>query len=382
MRFPTPCPKAARSSCTSLRRASSPRSESSFGVPILIAGIALIVSGCQEPPLEPVDVVRPVKIHTMGATQEAGVRQYPGTIRAFQNAEMGFEVQGRIQDFLVREGDLIEKGQVMARLDPRDYQSELNVAKANLTKAEADLKRSTSVFEQDPGAISKDTIDANQRAVDVAVAQMAIAQKALEDTELVAHFDGVMARKLVEDFQNVQAKEPVLILQDNSVLEIWVDIPERDIAGAPRALTVEDINEAISPEVVVSAIAFRSFDARVREFATTADPVTRTFNFRLNFDRPDDANILPGMTARVQVVTDPNRAWSVPVTAAQADDAGQSFVWRIDPESMIVNRAPVELGEMYSNRVLIESGVEEGELVAISGVTQLRDGMKVRKFEN
>jgi RND family efflux transporter MFP subunit len=295
---------------------------------------------------------------------------------------MGFEVPGRVIEFLVREGDQIKKDQVLARLDPRDYQAELKVAQANLAKAQADYTRSTNIYKTDPGAISKDTIERDQRAVKVTEAQLEIAKKAVDDTELRAPFSGIMARKLVEDFANVQAKEPVLILQDDSVLEIEVAVPERDFVRREKAEESKDeMTKRVDPKVIVSALPDREFPAWVKEYATTADPVTRTFPVKLNFEKPDDVNILPGMTARVRVVIDPKSAWSVPATAAQADENGQCYVWKVDSESMKVSRAPVELGQMTGNRVLITGGVEKGDTVAISGVTSLREGLMVREYK-
>jgi RND family efflux transporter MFP subunit len=212
--------------------------------------------------------------------------------------------------------------------------------------------------------------------------QLKIAQKAVEDCELRAPFSGVMARKLIEDFANVAAKEVVLILQDNSILEIEIAIPERDfVRRTKEEETEEQITKRVNPQVIVSALPDREFAARLKEFATTADPVTRTFPFKLNFDNPKDVNILPGMTARVRVVVDPESAWSVPITAAQADENEQSYVWKVDPESMKVSKCLVKLGPLTDERVLLTSGVEKGDKVAISGVTALREGMQVREHQ-
>jgi RND family efflux transporter MFP subunit len=342
--------------------------------------VAVLVAGCEKPPPETKPLVRPVKIHTIGSLDPASIREYPGTIRAFQTAEMGFEVSGRVTDFFVLEGERVEKGAELAKIDPRDYAAQLAAAEAELRKARADLARSEGIFKEDPGAISKQKIDADRRGVDVAKAQLDIQNKGVEDTVLRAPFAGLMARKLVEDFANVQAKEPVLILQDMSVLEIEIDVPERDIARASGQGTVEDVTARVQPKVILSALEERSFDAWIKEFAARANPETRTFPVKLNFDRPDDANILPGMTARVRVIVNPERAWSVPVTAARADESGKAYVWKVDPESMTVTRVPVALGEVYGDRVQITEGVEENDKVAVSGVTQLREGTKVREY--
>ena len=295
---------------------------------------------------------------------------------------MGFEVPGQIIAFLVKEGEPVAKDAALARLDPTNYQAELNVAMANLEKAQADLTRSENIQRRDPGSVTEDEIESNRRAVKVWQSKVEIAQKAVADTELRAPFAGVMARKLVEDYANVQAKQPVLILQDDSVLEIEVAVPERDVVRRKaQTETKEQTSERLAPKVIVSAIPDRQFPAKIKEYATTADPVTRTFPIKLDFDNPKDVNVLPGMTGRVRVVVDPESAWSVPVTAAQADENDQSFVWKVDPKTMTVSKVPVELGGLTGDRVLLTGGVEKGDLVATSGVTALREGMQVRKYE-
>ena len=167
-------------------------------------------------------------------------------------------------------------------------------------------------------------------------------------------------------------------------MEIEVNVPERDIALGPPDILVEKPshrNERIDPEIIVSALPHLKFPGWIKEFASTADPVTRTFSIKLNFKNPGNVNILPGMTARVQVTVNPERAWSVPVSAAVADDSGKAFVWKVDPQSMAVSRAPVELGDLVDDRVRITSGLEDGDMVAISGVNQLRDDMVVRLLQ-
>jgi len=345
--------------------------------------LGLLLGGCSQPPPKKKPVVRPVKIHTIGSLEPAAIREYPGTVRAHQTAEMGFEVAGRITEFLVREGDNIEKNAVLARLDSRDYEASLKVAQANLDKARADLQRGQNIHKEHPGAISEDEIESSMRAVKVTEAQLEIAQKAVADTELRAPFTGMMARKLVEDFANVVAKQPVLILQDISTLEIEVAVPERDFVRQQVQDADKDaMTKRLAPKVIVSALPDREFPAAIKEYATTADPTTRTFHVRLTFKNPDDVSILPGMTARVRVVVDPESAWSVPVTAAQADAKKRPYVWKVDPATMVVSKCPVELGSLTGDRVRLTGGVEKGDMVVISGVTLLRNGMQVREYEH
>jgi len=342
---------------------------------------ATLLTGCVQPTVEKRPVVRQVKILTVGAPDSSLTRDYPGTIQALQDAHQAFEVPGRIIEFLVEEGDRVKAGQVLARLDPRDYENQRRVAQANHDKAQADLERSLNVQRLNAAAIAEADIERDRRAVEVTAAELAIAEKAVEDTELRAAFDGLLARKLVTDFANVSAKESVLILQDISQLKIEISVPERDMVHEfDVEQSKEALTDAIDPVVVVSALPKREFSARVKEYATTAEPVTRTFAVTLLFDRPDDVNILPGMTARVRLVTDPESAWAIPIAAVQSDEDGQPYVWKVDEETMTVSRASVETKQLTADRVQLTGGVAEGDKVAVSGVTQLVEGMKVRPY--
>lgn len=349
---------------------------------LALATLAALAAGCGEEPVEETPVVRPVKIVTIGGPGSGAIRELPGTIRAVQNADMAFEVPGRITDFLVTEGQDVTRGTELARLDPRDYDASFDQANAAYRKAQADLARSERIYKQDSGAISTSKIETDRKAVEVAEAALRQARKAVEDTVLRAPFDGLVARRLVEDFQNVQAKEPVLILQDLSSLEIEVSVPERDVARSGQRPDLERVTQQAQLRVQVSSLPGSNFPAVLTEFATTADPATRSFQARLKFEPPDDSTVLPGMTARVIYNAILDDVIRLPSHAAFSDDLGNALVWIVVPDSMRVARRPVTLGGLTGSDVEVVSGLAFGDQVAISGVSQLREGMQVRRLEN
>ncbi len=342
---------------------------------------ALLLAGCKEEAVPEPPVVRPVKIVTIGGPEGGLTRELPGSIRAAQDAEIGFEVAGRIVELAVREGQQVAAGDELARLDDRDYQAGYDQVRAALRKAQADLDRSLKIYREDPGAISTAKIEADRKAAEVAEAELRKAEKALEDTVLRAPFDGLVARRLVENFQNVQAKEPVFIMQNISHLEIEVAVPERDVASADRQLSIDEVTERVHPRVEISSLPGRSFPARVKERATAADPVTRTFQVRLRFDNPEDTGILPGMTARVVYDVPRGSVIRLPARATFADEQGVPQVWVVAPDTLTVHRTPVELGNLVGDEVEIAGGLKTGDQVAVSGVHQLREGMQVRRYE-
>jgi RND family efflux transporter MFP subunit len=345
-------------------------------------GLALLLSwiGCGEepPPAEP--VVRPVKILELRGASAGRIREYPGEIQAAQNADIGFEVAGKLIEFPVKESQRVEIGQVLAKLDPRDYQTDLDAARASARAAKADFERYRALFREN--VASKQELEKYERNYDVFEAKVASAQKAVEDAVLRAPFAGVIARKLVDDFSNVQAKEPVVTLQTGSSLEIIVAFPEQDYARIRRGATVEELNESLVADVIVSALPGQKFPAKLKEFATTADPVTRTFQATFSFDAPPDVNVLPGMTAKLVGATRQGArgaSFSVPVQAAAEDEGGKPYVWLVDPQSMKARKVYVTLGELSGSSVQVTSGLVDGAWVVTSGVHQLREGMEVSR---
>jgi RND family efflux transporter MFP subunit len=248
--------------------------------------------------------------------------------------------------------------------------------------ARAEAERTRALFEAD--VAPKQQLEVAERNWEVMEARAATTRKALEDAVLRAPFAGEVARKLVDDFANIHAKDPILILQDNSHLEIVIDIAEADYVRMQPGVDNAARTARAQPRVIVSSIPDREFPARIKELAGSADPTTRTYAATLAFDNPPDVNILPGMTAKVRVGGPGTQStlesiW-IPARAARTDDTGEAFVWVVDATNMKVQRTPVTLGELSGDLVQVTGGLEAGKQIATSGVHHLREGMQVSRF--
>lgn len=352
---------------------------------LVIVGSMVVLPACQREEVEREPVVRPVRIVTIGDTGPGRQLAFSGSIRAGDSAELGFEVPGRIIELPVNEGQQVDEGDLIARLDPADFQSRLDQAEANYRQAQSTFERYKEIVER--GAVSRQELDLRQRNYEVAQAELATARKALSDTRLVAPFSGEIGRRLVDNFVNVRAKQAVVILQDLTTLEVVVTIPEQDWARARPGLTREQRTELISPMVTLTMVPGRAFPARLKEIATVADPVTRTFEVIAEMDNPDDVQILPGMTANITVTvpqsspaTGGASAFSIPANAVLADAEGNSTVWKVDPDTMTVSRATIELGDVSGSQVRVMAGLRPGDRIATSGVHKLREGMQVTEL--
>ncbi|MDJ0847557.1 MAG: efflux RND transporter periplasmic adaptor subunit [Myxococcota bacterium] len=347
----------------------SPRASSLLALACLLAACG----GEKEVPTR--EIVRPVKTFVFGDAGNQREFQYPGTVYANRTVEVAFEVAGKLEDLPVAKGQEVATGDLLGRLDQRDFSNEVAAARASLEEAEATRGRYEEAARSN--AVSRRELDEARARARIAAADLKIKQKALEDSEIRASFDGIVADRLVDNFQNVQAKEPVLRLQDISVLEIRVNIPERDATG-PTDAPVGDLSATFD------AVPGRRFPLTIKEVVTQADPITQTYAVTLMMPRPQGVEILPGMTSTVTWHPSGEfaaRSNTVPTSALVGRQGTKPWVWVLDEADMTVSRREVEVGSIVSqNQIQLVSGLESGEVIAAAGVHHLTEGMKVAEY--
>ncbi len=370
--------------CRGIRKKATAEQRTGPAIGLAATALSLLIIGCAEKQAEePPPVSRPVKVITMGAAGAGNVVEYPGVIAATQDATLAFEVSGRIISFPVNEGQQVSKGTMLARLDPKDYEAARDREAAKRNSARSEYQRIRELYESN--VVSLREFDKARRDLEVTEANLRPVEKALNDTYLRATFDGVVARRLVEEFENVQAKQNILVLQDISGLEVKIDVPEQWWSRVRPDVSFEERTATVVPMISLAMFPDHTFQGRFKEVATTADPVTRTFRVTIAFDPPDDIRIMPGMTARVTVTTEyrvgSKKSHLVPAFAVVGDNAGEPFVWTIDSESGTATRTHVDVGEMSGDEIEITAGLSPGDQVIVSGVQSLSEGMPVRPTE-
>ena len=331
-------------------------------------------------------MVRPVKSMVL-ETVEAGLRRtFPGEVQAAQRSILSFRVSGQLLEFPVSEGQSVARDEILARLDPRDYEQDLAKIDASLAEAraslkamkrgarpedlkilEADLKSARARFEKadkdfqrfkklrESGSISQSRFEQAEKSRDVAQADLRTAQEklnkgkkgargedieameanlrsleatrararnALADTTLRAPFPGLITQKFIKNFQQVKADQDIVALQDISTIEIVINLPEQLVAQAKGPETVKF-------EAEFPYLPGRRFSIEPKEFSAEADPQTRTYRVVLAMPPPSEVNILPGMTASIFISTlesgetKPTGRFMVPVNAVFADRDGK-----------------------------------------------------------
>jgi RND family efflux transporter MFP subunit len=346
-------------------------------VPLCLLLVA--ATGCQkEQAAAPAPVVRPVKMLTV-ASAVGGERSYPGRVAAASQVDMSFRVGGPLVALPTLEGQRVSRGKLLARIDPRDYEIQVESARARYEQSQADYDRMNALYERD--AVSKAQLDQARATRDMSKAALDDAQANLGDTRLRAPFGGLVGEIFVENFQDVQPRERILSLIAVDQVDIEVDLPESIVAR---------IRESDSARVKVTArfeaAPGREFDLRISELAVQANPRTQTYRATLRMQQPEGINILPGMTANVFGKVDDASVTGagvvIPAVAVVSDNQGASFVWVVDSASMTVSRRAVETGGLSGkDGVEIVSGLEPGETIATSAVARLSEGMQVTSWD-
>ena len=365
----------------------------------LIAISAFILTACGKKAEEaPPEVIRPVKTATVAAGSEITGMTLPGTVRASQRVELAFkEVGGRLIELPIegREGQQVEQGELLARIDPKDFQTDLNrvqgrlkEAVASLDLAKAEYDRVKRIQKKDPGAVAAVDIDRKREAVNAMQGRIRALQAAVESaqnllsyTNLKAPFAGVIAQRFVDNFQNVKPKQPILALEDVTQIEILIDVPENVVAVAK---STDD--EEIKAVAQFPTAPGKQYELQLKEYATRADAATQTYQVVLQMPQPEDLNIYPGMTATVTLAAGSSAtadsAIIIPAIAVVAKPDGTSFVWEINTDDMTVHQREVKVGSITgSEGIRIVEGLKGGEKIAVAGVLKLQEGMKVRFWE-
>ena len=396
---------------------------------------AVLLVGCRKAPEK--TVVRPIETMKVGDFTALEGRDWPCRAKASEEVNLAFRVSGPLSSFPVKVGTEVKGEEVLATIDPRDFEVALRRAEANFSRAEAEfealkkgarpeemrqlklavtdaeaaLARATADYERARKMIAQrvisqeeydrkeqlyiqtqarlssaredlaigqagarqEDLDAKAAEIQSLKAEVEDAKNKLEYTTLRAPFGGRISATFVENFETVAANQPVVRLVATSSVEVSVDIPETLMALLPKVDSIVCRFDALGD---------REFPAAIKEVGIEPSEVTRTYPVTLEVKQPGDLTILPGMSGYVRAKGTPEAraqadSYEIPLTAVRADDDGTSYVWVVDEKNSTVKRRNIAMGTLTDHGVLVKE-VKQGDRIATAGVHFLDEGQKVR----
>lgn len=354
---------------------------------ILVSIAALLLSSCAEPPKPAENTVRELRVIRVGDASDISARAFPGRAAALQEVNLSFRVGGPLISLPVKVGDKVAAGQVIARIDPNDFEviarnvsGELGRAQAELSLAEKEYQRAVTANAKNPELISASELDRRLSGRDRARADVKALEASLQAADdnvgyasLEAPFPGTVVNTYVENFETVREKQSIARVVDNTRVKFRFNLPETLITLLP---TVQNLR------VTFDAFPDLEIPAELDEVGSEASEVTRTYPVTLLMNQPDGTEILPGMAGRVMGTAVADTATDatlvVPESALFTREAGgPSLIWVVDPDSGSVSQREIVIRRLVATGVEVASGVQRGELIATAGVHFLEEGQLV-----
>lgn len=287
-----------------------------------------------------------------------------GTLSVRHRVKLFNQEEGRIEEVAAYEGDRVEAGSVLVRLDRRLLQAELQKARATREQADSDLARVRRLVERQ--LAPADALERARTALKVAEAEERLLRTRLEYAELRAPFDGVVTARNAEPGDVAPRHTHLLSLMDPDSLYTEVSVSE---------LLLPVLRDGARVEVRVDALPDRVLEGRIARIHPTVDRATRQGIVEVDLtDVPPEAS--PGALCRVTLRTRATERLLVPFAALRRDPEGE-HVFVVDGERRAQRRA-VETGLRIDQRVEVLAGLEAGERVVVKGFLGLIEGGEVR----
>ncbi len=356
----------------------------------MLAGVtiatALFVSGCSSNDDEVVtekNIIRPVKLITIDSTDSVNIRRFPAELKASEEADLAFRVGGQLMKIHVVAGQRVKKGELLAELDPADFQLQVELAQANQSLADAQFERIQAIFKQN--ATTQDQYDTSKATLDQANNALQSAKNQLKYTKVYAPFSGVISSVETDNFQYVSATQTLMHIQNIDKLDVEFQAPESLVAS------FKEVPDNYRPTVILDVAPEEPLSAVYKEHNTSPNQMSMAYDVTMHLIRNNKSGktLLPGMTANVDIdlnkLLGKSQHFVVPVDAVLRHEnintgKAESVVWVFNPTMGVVQTRKVELGVLEGNKIEIKSGLNVGDQIVAAGVSSLTEGLQVRPW--
>lgn len=315
--------------------------------------------------------VEVAQVRTVSLQDDA---QAVGTLRSRQSVTLRPEVSGRIARIAFSDGAKVQRGQLLVQLDDVLQRAELSQAQAQLSIARANLRRNQELVAEN--FVARRVLDESEANLQVAEAQVALAQARLQRMRITAPFDGTVGLRSINLGEYVKDGADLVNLEDTSALTVDFRLPERYQTRIAAGQTVQ---------VQLDALPGRQFTARVQAVDPLLDANGRSIAVRAVLPPASDRQLRPGMFARVLTIFSVDAAALVVPEEALVPQGGKQFVFKLEQEGegdalrRVSRRTEVQIGVRQGSQVQVTGGLKEGDTVVVAGQQRLqRDGTAVR----
>lgn len=352
--------------------------------------IILLLIACSKKTIDDIPIVRPIAWAQVSQHDFTQVRRLAGIVEPVETASLSFLVSGKVDKVNVKLGESVTLGDQLASLDLRSFTLNFQSAEAQLAQTQAAFVEAENEFTRyselvEKGLVSRSGFDAAKSnyesaksAKNVAQARLDITSKDLQDSRLLAPYSGVITARKVEPSQQVAVGQAVFEIEGKDGLEVQFTVPETIIQEITLGKTLP-VHFPALPNVEIKGVVT---EVGIRAASANAFPVTLVLQ-----NVPE--KLRAGMTAEVDISFEGHgqngyvggTSIQIPLSAILAGAGQKSYVFVFDSEEKVVNKRQVQTENILDNQIYIASGLQAGEIIAVSGVAFLREGQTVSLLE-
>ncbi|WP_413110388.1 efflux RND transporter periplasmic adaptor subunit [Thaumasiovibrio sp. DFM-14] len=330
----------------------------------MFGAVAVLLWGCKEP-LPPVAEPgsRPVKTLTISNANQAVMRSFPATLEAGDKAVLAFRVAGVVAELNVRAGMHVEKNVLLAALNDDELTQLARQAKANYDLTNVQFQRDKQLLKTNViSELQYDTSKANRNEAKAALDQ---ANSNLRDSKIMAPYSGNISLMFVENYEYVSAKQAIMHIQSEDLINVVYQLPETLLSRFNAE------GGDIFAQVEIDTFPGERFSATFKEIDTEVTSSTSSYKVTMVMEKPQDKNILPGMSGNILIQLPRTTNTLIP-RSALIEDGGDLAVWRLGDDQRI-EKVLITLDQ--GGR--IKTGLDDGDVIVTSGVEQLTQGASV-----
>lgn len=313
------------------------------------------------------ELIRKVKVEKVSLASSEITKTYSGIVKEANNMSVAFKVAGNIKKIYVKEGDFVEKGQLIAEMDRRDYEIQATVAQAQYDQVKAEVSRVKQLHERN--SVTDNDYDKAISGEKLVTAQLKRANDQLNDTKLHSTFSGYIQKLNYTEGELIDAGMPIVSMINVAFYKVEVDVPLSTYIQRPNFTNFSCSQEKLGVKNV--PLVFIGFNKKANN-----NQLYRLY-FRLT---PADAKRLaPGMNVEVDITygSQGENPVSVPINSI-FKEGDNSFVWIYKKGSGSVEKKKIVTdGLTPSGEIRIVSGLDGTEQIVVAGVNSLRNNEKV-----
>ena len=338
---------------------------------VLLAIGSFIVSGCG--PKQKKAGSAPMKMEMQVVAIEAKrervseIISLVGNLLANESVEIKSEIDGTVAEINFQEGQRVEKGQLLIRVDERKLAAAVAETEANFKLSQSNFERSQQLFKEK--LVAQQEFDQMASVFQITKANLELKRQQLKDARILAPFSGIVGGRIVSPGQVIAKNTTLTWLTDVDPVKVEINVPERFISQLKVGQKIQ-INVASYPD--------KKFEGEVYFIAEQVDPTTRTAFVKAKIPNPE-LFLKPGMFANLDLTLKiRENAIVIPETAlSQLIEGGGATVFIVDKSSTAQMRK-VKLGVRTAGKVEVLEGIEAGEMVIVEGLQKIGPGMAVK----